>query len=1598
MAINLGDINFGLGADTRRLQAARDAVLAFGRSVNSAAKAQGDSARAVEALMRKQEASILSALQKTLNLNETIRSATNNSAQIRDVTRAFEQLVAELGKGPVSALAYQRAMEAFQATTSRVTRAIKEQKREAASAAAESSRISKDQLQTARAGSRELARLSREQQTQQRNAAQLAFTVAAAHEQAAVRTIRTYSDVSQAVEKFKQRAFNVGAPVELMRNVDEAALAFRTRFKDAGTSRIMQEETVQQFRKDMLSLNQSLDDYAAKAREDYKIASTAAKIAAREQVKAQKDAIKEQANAQKQLELQQKTAAQIAFSAARNQESAILQLRGAFAQVTAQVKTYQNAVGRIGAPASLSTRAQTAETVFQTAYADAGSSRIAQREALITFRTTLADLRKELTAYQDSLKVTERETATLAKASTDAYRAISTALEQHATSLRKQMSAFSAAENAVNRYNSALNNTRGIPDRTVTNLQSRASTAYETYKTSYSAAGDNRTAQLGSTLEFRKTMQGLSAELAKYRKDAILAGGATTTLESSMRRLADISILLAGPLSGVATRLTLLSSLTERVNFGVAAFTVGIAASLAGLGMLARGAIEASRALDKAEQALIGLTGSQVVAQNEMAYVATIARRAGSGIAETANQYTRLTAASRGTNLEGQATRTIFENILFASQKMGASTDELMGSLRAVEQIMSKGKVTAEELRQQLGDRMPGAIAIMAQALGVTTAELDNMMKKGQITSAALVQFAITAAKRLGVDVSQPINTIGAAEKRASDAILLFNRRLDESIGISKAYMNALNGFANVMDTITKNIGIGLQTLGGIAAGVSTYMLLLYGPTVITGFITLVGTIRAATVAMLGLNAAANSNPFVSIASIILRLTLAIGGAIVGFKLFEQAVTDTGKAHTGAMASVEDYIKSQQALKTTISATTQEYIKQQKVFLAGAQAQLDALDSEYGKALLRKRMLENPEVKGMPDNISPDARAYGIYQSDKVIAEYEKKRAELQDQIKAAEGNVKKLDEIYAEQIKAEEKLKKDLGTGIIPGTADKGENRRALAIKDAYDTIREAEQQLKVFQGPRYMQEWNQIQLDINKQVEDFRDKLTKAQVPAEQVAQLTERFGKALRDLKEGKYYIDNTKNAFDILASAISGGLDKGMESFIDAIIEGEDAMKALANTGKQMIAELLKDFIRFGALNPIKNMLFGGDPSTGKPFPTLSWFGGNSGGLLGGLVSGIFGLNSGPSPTTIAKTVGGTSSQGAYTGAWNAGFSSALGMGGIGSDAAASARTGLSTLANARASYAAELSNPDVVTRLFARVASENGGPGATAQIESMINRGIARGQSMTEVMGGSYWAKDGTANMNRMLASGRVPDYTANLREVMAGSNVSNYATGNASYAPGNDHFNKYPFGVGGVQTSTINGEKYGQEAGTVGWQNNLGNPQTTVAQQQFTTNMQTAATTTSTFDQNLKTVTDTTNQFGDNITKAADNVNLLDQNAQAVSSGGQNFASAVTNTGQTAQNASQGLMGGFTNLLQGIWNAGASFISGLGNAFMSIVKSIGTGLFGGGSGGGGGLFGGIFSFFTGIFGGGKARGGLIQGPGSGTSDTAGLFALSNGNM
>lgn len=111
-------------------------------------------------------------------------------------------------------------------------------------------------------------------------------------------------------------------------------------------------------------------------------------------------------------------------------------------------------------------------------------------------------------------------------------------------------------------------------------------------------------------------------------------------------------------------------------------------------------------------------------------------------LGQTIRFYTQLRASTVELNYSAEDTRQILEGTASAVLKTGGSLDDVNGAMRAVIQILSKGKVSAEEMRGQLGERLPGAVIKFAQVNNMSVQELDKAFEDGLVTLEKFFNFA----------------------------------------------------------------------------------------------------------------------------------------------------------------------------------------------------------------------------------------------------------------------------------------------------------------------------------------------------------------------------------------------------------------------------------------------------------------------------------------------------------------------------------------------------------------------------------------------------------------------------------------------------------------------------------------------------------------------------------------------------------------------------------------------------------------------------------------------------------------------------------------
>lgn len=199
----------------------------------------------------------------------------------------------------------------------------------------------------------------------------------------------------------------------------------------------------------------------------------------------------------------------------------------------------------------------------------------------------------------------------------------------------------------------------------------------------------------------------------------------------------------------------------------------------------AKAVLDAGVAMDSLQRSFVAISGSQYGAAETIAFLRSESDRLGQSFYALAPGFKNISAAARDTSLEGEGVRKVFSAVTEAATALGMSTADTEGTLRALAQMISKGTVQAEELRGQLGERLPGAFQLMAKALGVTTPELNKMLEQGQVlANDALPKLAAEITRMYGAAAETTALESGqAAINKLSQSWMDFKVNLYDSDG-----------------------------------------------------------------------------------------------------------------------------------------------------------------------------------------------------------------------------------------------------------------------------------------------------------------------------------------------------------------------------------------------------------------------------------------------------------------------------------------------------------------------------------------------------------------------------------------------------------------------------------------------------------------------------------------------------------------------------------------------------------------------------------------------------------------------------------------------
>lgn len=321
--------------------------------------------------------------------------------------------------------------------------------------------------------------------------------------------------------------------------------------------------------------------------------------------------------------------------------------------------------------------------------------------------------------------------------------------------------------------------------------------------------------------EIGATQAALSTLERKFQQGAIGAqelARATAFAEARLNTL-QAEILATPNIAGPFERLSgTISGLINR--FGALTAAVGT------VGIAVTPIVQAYLSLERLERTLNTVTGSSAETAKQIEFLRDVAQRSGQQFDKITDSYGKFVASAGTSGIAMSTVQAVFESVANAAGNLGLSADRTGQILDALSQIAGKGVVSMEELRQQLGDSLPGALALTAKGLGITTADLIKLVESGNLLSEDVLPALATSLVELGSKSGQ-VEGLAAEFNRLVNTIkeggtLLADGAIGQAIGVVlNAISEALKGVVGTAVIFNEVFGGLIKIVALAAAGIT---------------------------------------------------------------------------------------------------------------------------------------------------------------------------------------------------------------------------------------------------------------------------------------------------------------------------------------------------------------------------------------------------------------------------------------------------------------------------------------------------------------------------------------------------------------------------------------------------------------------------------------------------------------------------------------------------------------------------------------------------------------------------------------------------------
>ena len=341
----------------------------------------------------------------------------------------------------------------------------------------------------------------------------------------------------------------------------------------------------------------------------------------------------------------------------------------------------------------------------------------------------------------------------------------------------------------------------------------------------------------GAIVRHQQPQLGPATKLSSdYYKNATKYAEALKIAEASSRNFSKSQFPLIGGINGLAGEFGLAAK--QVLLYGTAYKGLAFITSLPGQ------VLNAAKSQQQFTNGLQTATQSTGTFAKELLYVDNIQRAFGLNLEITRTGFTKLFASMAPTGFDSGSIEKLFTGISAATASLQLTPDKAERVIYAFGQMASKGQIMSEELKGQLGDVLPGALSLFADAAGMSVKKFSEAMEAGEFVGSRFRQVfakvsdelmnrfgtgAQSAAKSLqglinvvGGDFQRTLESFAPLANAAAESILRplggAFRQLSVAAKLATGEKGRLGGQVTKQEELVKDLGAE-ASLGGPGVG-----------------------------------------------------------------------------------------------------------------------------------------------------------------------------------------------------------------------------------------------------------------------------------------------------------------------------------------------------------------------------------------------------------------------------------------------------------------------------------------------------------------------------------------------------------------------------------------------------------------------------------------------------------------------------------------------------------------------------------------------------------------------------------------------------------